>query len=75
MSLVEHVETEEHQKLLKLVAAQHEETCKAIDPSIFPKGKVPMKSIGIMEKMENSSTAGLYYVMARRREHVKRPFK
>ena len=91
MSLVKDVETEEQQKLLELGAAQHEETwngymghevhwakpykCKGIDPSLFLQGQVPMKSIETMEKMKNSSTAGLYYVMAHRRKHVKRPFK
>ena len=47
-----------------------------IDPSIFPKGELPMKEILLEEKMEivvNSPVAAMYYAMAHRRSHVKGP--
>ena len=50
--------------------------CDGIDPSIFPKGELPMKKILLEEKMEivvNSTVAAMYYAMAHRRSHVKGP--
>ena len=50
--------------------------CDGIDPSIFPKGELPMKKIFLdenMELMENYPVTAMYYAMTHGRSHVKGP--